>query len=182
MFITVSTGYKRAAKVHNNTVWNYDSYETDSKVQVYIEQTESQTNETVVSRTLLDSDKSWKALTRTKLQDSTTEGLIEAKIYSEYVVKVLGLIALLPYSLIAGSLCARTLARLKLKLFQLNKSENFIKLSLLGSEKEKPAHQVLCNRKEIWGTLKEAPETGIVLDLGERARRFKTYRDTSLLS
>ncbi|ATW06068.1 30S ribosomal protein S1 [Candidatus Hodgkinia cicadicola] len=171
MFMTVDIGYKRDAKVHNDTVWNYDSYEANSSIQVYIEQIESQINETVLSRRLLDSDRAWKALTRTKSQGLTTEGLIEAKINNGYVVKVLGLIALLPYSLIDESLRERTLTglKLKLKVFQLNKSENFIKLSLPGSEREKTAHQISCDSKETWGALKEASETGIVLDLGERA-------------
>ncbi|AUG34097.1 30S ribosomal protein S1 [Candidatus Hodgkinia cicadicola] len=170
-FMTVNIGYKRDAKVYSDAVWNYDSYEANSDIRVYIEQIESQINETVLSRRLLDSDKAWKVLTRTKLQDSTTEGLIEAKINNGYVVKVLGLTALLPYSLIDESLreCRLTGLKLKLKVFQLNKLENFIKLSLPGSEKEKPAHQPLCNHKELWGALKEASETGIVLDLGECA-------------
>ncbi|AUG34211.1 30S ribosomal protein S1 [Candidatus Hodgkinia cicadicola] len=120
---------------------------------------------------MLDSDKAWKALTRTKLQDSTAEGLIEAKIDNGYVVKLLGLTALLPYSSIDESLreCKLTRLKLKLKVFQLNKLENFIKLSLPGSEKGKPAHQTLCDHKELWGALKDASETGIVLDLGECA-------------
>ncbi|AUG45974.1 30S ribosomal protein S1 [Candidatus Hodgkinia cicadicola] len=167
MFMTVNIGYKRDAKLRNDSVWNYNNYEANSNIQVYIEQVESQINETVLSRRLLDSDKAWKALTRAKLQDSTAEGLIEAKINSGYVVKVLGLMALLPYSLIDESLreCKLTGLKLKLKVFQLNKLENFIKLSLPGSEEE-PAHQTLYNHKEIWGALKEASETGVVLDLG----------------
>ncbi len=58
--------------------------------------------------------------------------------------------ALLPYSLIDESLreCKLTGLKLKLKVFQLNKLENFIKLSLPGSEEE-PAHQTLYNHKEI---------------------------------
>ncbi|ATW05990.1 30S ribosomal protein S1 [Candidatus Hodgkinia cicadicola] len=169
MFMTVDIGYKRDAKVHNDAVWNYENYEANSNIQVYIEQIESQINETILSRRLLDSDKAWKALTRTKSQDLTAEGLVEAEISNGYVVKVLGLIALLPFSLIAESLRERKLTglKLKLKVFQLNKSENFIKLSLPGSEKEKTTHQISCDRKEIWGALKEASETGIVLDLGE---------------
>ncbi|AUG33797.1 30S ribosomal protein S1 [Candidatus Hodgkinia cicadicola] len=171
MFMTVNIGYKRDAKLHSDALWNYDSYEANSSIQVYIEQLESQINETVLSRRLLDSDKAWKVLTKAKLQDLTTEGLIEAKINGGYVVKVLGLIALLPYSLIDESLrdCKLTGLKLKLKVFQLNKLENFIKLSLPGSEKEKPTHQISCDHKELWGALKEASETGIVLDLGECA-------------
>ncbi|XXN13638.1 MAG: S1 RNA-binding domain-containing protein [Candidatus Hodgkinia cicadicola] len=170
MFMTVNIGYKRDAKVHNNSVWNYDNYEANSDIQVYIEQIESQINETILSRRSLDSDKAWRLLTRTKLQDLTVEGLIEAKIDSGYVVKVLGLTALLPYSLIAESLRSRKLTglKLKLKVFQLNKLENFIKLSLAESEKEKTTHRILCDHKEMWGVLKEASETGVVLDLGER--------------
>ncbi|AUG33989.1 30S ribosomal protein S1 [Candidatus Hodgkinia cicadicola] len=170
-FMTVSVGYKRDAKVYSDTVWNYDDYEANSSIQVYIEQIESQINETVLSRRLLDSDEAWKALARTKLQDSTAEGLIEAKIDNGYVVKVLGLTALLPYSLIAESLRDRKLTglKLKLKVSQLNKLENFIKLSLPGSEKEETAYQILRDHKEIWGALKEASETGVVLDLGEGA-------------
>ncbi len=56
MFMTVDIGYKRDAKVHNDTVWNYDNYEANSSIQVYIEQIESQINETILSRRLLDSD------------------------------------------------------------------------------------------------------------------------------
>ncbi|AUI38859.1 30S ribosomal protein S1 [Candidatus Hodgkinia cicadicola] len=171
MFMTVNIGYKRDAKVRNDAVWNYDSYEPNSNIRVYIEQLESQINETVLSRRLLDSDRAWKVLTRTKSQELTTEGLIEAKISDGYVVKVLGLIALLPYSLINESLRGRKLTglKLKLKVFQLNKLENFIKLSLLGSEREKTTHQALCDRKETWGALKEVSETGVILDLGECA-------------
>ncbi len=55
-FMTVSVGYKRDAKVYSDTVWNYDDYEANSSIQVYIEQIESQINETVLSRRLLDSD------------------------------------------------------------------------------------------------------------------------------
>ncbi len=89
-------------------------------------------------------------LTRTKSQDLTTEGLIEAETDSGYVVKVLGLIALLPHSLIAESLRKLKLTglKLKLKVFQLNKSENFIKLSLPGGEKKKPTYQISCDNKE----------------------------------
>ncbi len=89
-------------------------------------------------------------LTRTKLQDLTAEGLIEAKIDNGYVVKVLGLIALLPFSLIDESLGEPKLtgSKLKLKVFQLNKSENFIKLSLPGSKKEETTRQDPCDHKE----------------------------------
>ncbi|AHL30911.1 MAG: 30S ribosomal protein S1 [Candidatus Hodgkinia cicadicola] len=169
-FMTVSIGYKRDAKVHSNGIWNYDSYKANSNIQVYIEQVESQINETILSRRLLDSDEAWKALAQTKLQDLTTEGLIEAKVDDGYVVKVLGLTALLPYSLIDESLrdCKLTGLKLKLKVSELNKLENFIKLSLPGSEKEKTTHQTLCDNKEVWGALKETSETGVVLDLGER--------------
>ncbi|AUG33766.1 30S ribosomal protein S1 [Candidatus Hodgkinia cicadicola] len=171
MFMTVDIGYKRDAKLHSDAVWNYDSFGPNSSIQVYIEQLESQINETVLSRRLLDSDRAWKALTRTKLQGLTTEGLIEAKISSGYVVRVLGLIALLPDSLMNESLrgCELTGLKLKLKVFQLNKLENFIKLSLLGSETEKTTHQILCDRNEIWGALKEASEAGVILDLGDCA-------------
>ncbi|AHL31034.1 MAG: 30S ribosomal protein S1 [Candidatus Hodgkinia cicadicola] len=170
MFMTVNIGYKRDAKVHNSGVWNYDSYKANSNIQVYIEQVESQINETILSRRLLDSDEAWKALAQTKLQDLTTEGLIEAKVDNGYVVKVLGLTALLPYSLIDESLrdCKLTGLKLKLKVSQLNKLENSIKLSLPGSEKEKTAHRISCDNKEMWGALKETSETGVVLDLGER--------------
>lgn len=89
-------------------------------------------------------------LTLAKFQDLTIEGSIAAEVSNGYVVKVLGLIALLPYSLIDESLRERKLTglKLKLKVFQLNKLENFIKLSLLGSEKEKTTHCALCNNKE----------------------------------
>ncbi|AUG91328.1 30S ribosomal protein S1 [Candidatus Hodgkinia cicadicola] len=169
MFMTVSVGYKRDAKLHSNSIWNYDSYKANSNIQVYIEQVESQINETALSRRLLDSDEAWKALAQTKSQDLTTEGLIEAEIDSGYVVKVLGLTALLPYSLIDESLrdCKLTGLKLKLKVSELNKLEGFIKLSLPGSEKEKTTHQILCDNKEVWGALKETSETGVVLDLGE---------------
>lgn len=56
MFLTVDIGYKRDAKLPSNSVWNYDSYKANSSIQVYIEQIESQINETVLSRRLLDSD------------------------------------------------------------------------------------------------------------------------------
>ncbi|AUG91432.1 30S ribosomal protein S1 [Candidatus Hodgkinia cicadicola] len=169
-FMTVNIGYKRDAKLHNNGIWNYDSYKADSSIQVYIEQVESQINETVLSRRLLDSDEAWKALAQTKSQDLTTEGLIEAKIDNGYAVKVLGLTALLPCSLIDESLRDSKLTglKLKLKVSQLDKSENFIKLSLPGSEKEKTTHRILCDDNEAWGALKETSETGVVLDLGER--------------
>ncbi len=64
---------------------------------------------------------------------------------------MLGLTALLPYSLIAESLRDRKLTglKLKLKVSQLNKLENFIKLSLPGSEKEETAYQILRDHKEI---------------------------------
>ncbi|AIC63883.1 30S ribosomal protein S1 [Candidatus Hodgkinia cicadicola] len=170
MFMTVNIGYKRDAKLRNSSVWNYDSYEANSNIRVYIEQIESQTNETILSRRSLDSDKAWKALAKAKSQDSATEGLIEAKTDDGYVVKVLGLTALLPFSLIAESLRDRKLTglKLKLKVLQLNKSENFIELSLAESEEEKTAHRMECDNEEVWGALKEASETGVVLDLGER--------------
>lgn len=151
MFMTVNIGYKRDAKLRNSSVWNYDSYEANSNIRVYIEQIESQINETILSRRSLDSDKAWKALAKAKSQDSATEGLIEAKTDDGYVVKVLGLTALLPFSLIAESLRDRKLTglKLKLKVLQLNKSENFIELSLAESEEEKTAHRMECDNNEV---------------------------------
>ncbi len=86
-----------------------------------------------------------------KLRGLATEGLIEAKIGEGYVVRVLGLIALLPYNLIDESLRTHTLTGLKLmlKVFQLNKLENFIKLSLLEAKKEKPVQRPLTACEEI---------------------------------
>ncbi len=90
-------------------------------------------------------------LANARLQDLAIEGLIEAKVDEGYVVRALGLTALLPYDLIDEGQRAHTLTGLKLmlKVFQLNKLENFIKLSLLEVKKEKVAQQPLQACEEI---------------------------------
>ncbi len=90
-------------------------------------------------------------LANARLRGSAIEGLIEAKVDEGYVVRVLGLTALLPYDLIDEGQRAHTLTGLKLmlKVFQLNKLENFIKLSLLEVKKEKVGQRPLQACEEI---------------------------------
>ncbi|XXN13801.1 MAG: hypothetical protein AAI978_00110 [Candidatus Hodgkinia cicadicola] len=169
-FMAIDIGYKHDARVYSDTMWNYAECQTGCQIKVYIEQIESQANETVVSRRLLDADEAWKLLIKAKLESFMIKGAIEAKVSDGYVVKVLGLLALLPYDLIDESLRSKQLVG-RAMLFEvayLDKLSGFIKLKLnrvgKGQEQEEDFEQDLLACEDAWGIISGVSERRITLD------------------
>ncbi|XXM93330.1 MAG: hypothetical protein AAI946_00110 [Candidatus Hodgkinia cicadicola] len=166
-FMTVSIGYKTDARINSDAIWNYSKYQANSEIQVHIEQIESNVNETILSRRVLDAEEAWKLLIKAKLENLTVEGAIIAKVSEGYVVKVLGLLALLPLNLIDERARALPLigSKAELSVFQLNKLDNFIKLKLTQPEEKVEVRQALQTDEYTWGIIKEVLENGLIVDL-----------------
>ncbi|XXM93658.1 hypothetical protein AAHH87_00125 [Candidatus Hodgkinia cicadicola] len=166
-FMTVIIGYKTGAKLYSENMWNYGAFEIGSKIQVYIEQIEAQANETLISRRQLDIEAAWEALTQAQSETKLVGGLIEARIREGYAVKVCGLVALLPYSLIDKRSWSQLATGLQTTfgVAEVDKSQDLIVLSktLDEAEDEDDMPQPGC---VVWGIVNEVTDDGMRIDLG----------------
>ncbi|WGS83567.1 MAG: hypothetical protein P3M75_00075 [Candidatus Hodgkinia cicadicola] len=164
-FMTVVIGYKAGAKLYSEDMWNYGAFEVGSKIQVYIEQIEVQANETLISRRQLDVEAAWEALAKALSENKPVGGLIEARVKEGYAVKVCGLVALLPYSLIdkRSWLQLATGLETTFGIAEADKPQGLIILSktLDGAEDDMP--QPGC---DVWGIINDITDDGIKVDLG----------------
>ncbi|WGS83364.1 MAG: hypothetical protein P3M74_00110 [Candidatus Hodgkinia cicadicola] len=164
-FMTVVIGYKAGAKLYSEDMWNYGEFEIGSKIQVYIEQIEVQANETLISRRQLDVEAAWEALAKALFENKPVEGLIEARVKEGYAVKVCGLVALLPYSLIdrRSWLQLATGLETTFGIAEADKSQGLIILSktLDGAEDDMPQPGCV-----VWGIINDITDDGMKVDLG----------------
>ncbi|XXM90153.1 hypothetical protein AADW59_00130 [Candidatus Hodgkinia cicadicola] len=166
-FMMISVDYKHDVKFPNSLIWNHEKYQTNSDIPIYIIKIESQPNQTELSRGSLDSEEAWKALTNAQLKNTTVNGTIESKLDEGYVVNVMGLTATLPDSLIDKSLQSHPLIgyKAKLKVFELDKAKNIIKLRLIDTREETEAHNKIQPGEEAWGVIKDVSNEGLTIDL-----------------
>ncbi|WGS83503.1 MAG: hypothetical protein P3M72_00060 [Candidatus Hodgkinia cicadicola] len=164
-FMTVVIGYKAGAKLYSESMWNYGAFEIGSKIQVYIEQVEAQANETLISRRQLDIEAAWEALTEAQSENNLVEGLIQARVKEGYAVKVCGLVALLPYSLIdkRSWLQLATGLETTFGVAEADKTQGLIVLSktLDGAEDDMPQPGCV-----VWGIINDITDDGMKIDLG----------------
>ncbi|XXN19760.1 MAG: hypothetical protein AAJB65_00105 [Candidatus Hodgkinia cicadicola] len=166
-FMMVNVDYKQNVKMYAENVWNYEAYEPSTNMLVYIEQIEYEVNKTKLSRGSIDTEEAWTVLTNTNSENQTVKGLIQTRMSEGYIVKVLGLTALLPHSLVDKSLQLQNLVGhvASLKIFELNKSRNLIKLRLTKTEEETEAAESFQFGDSAWGIIKECLEDSYIIDL-----------------
>ncbi|ATY93460.1 30S ribosomal protein S1 [Candidatus Hodgkinia cicadicola] len=180
-FMMVNIDYKQNVKMYAENVWNYEVYKPNTNMLVYIEQIESEANETKLSRGSIDSEEAWTVLTSISSENLTVKGVIQAKMSEGYVVKVLGLTALLPHNLISESMRSQRLVGhvAALRIFELNKPENIIKLKLTGAEEAEVIRSLQFGDK-VWGIIKEMLEDSFVLDLCSRCGNLLLHASSQI--
>ncbi|XXM93752.1 hypothetical protein AAHH84_00060 [Candidatus Hodgkinia cicadicola] len=168
-FMTVVIGYKTGAKLYSENMWNYGAFEIGSKIQVYIDQIEAQANETLISRRQLDIEAAWEALAQAQSKNGLVEGLIEARVKEGYAVKVFGLVALLPYSLIDKRLWLQLSTGLQTAfgVAEVDEAQDLAVLSKTLDEAEAEAEDdVPQPGRDVWGIINDITDDGMKVDLG----------------
>ncbi len=58
-FIIVDIGFRSDVRIYEDEIWNYSDFNINQLIDVYIEQFDSKTGETLASRKLISIEEAW---------------------------------------------------------------------------------------------------------------------------
>ncbi|PIM94971.1 30S ribosomal protein S1 [Candidatus Hodgkinia cicadicola] len=169
-FMIIDIGFRSNVRLYKNDVWNYNSFKTNQQIDIRIEEFDSKNGETLVSRRGLDIEESWNMLQQAYNNNLLISGQIVANVIEGYMVKVFGLLALLPFNSSDKDINEELNRSDRYKIDKIDKKENFITLKQQDDDQETETKQnmdIILNKGDlIWGIVNKITDTKIYVDLG----------------
>ncbi|MFP3037906.1 MAG: hypothetical protein ACKESC_01270 [Candidatus Hodgkinia cicadicola] len=169
-FIIVDIGFRSDVRIYEDEIWNYSDFNINQLIDVYIEQFDSKTGETLASRKLISIEEAWAILYNAWSTDSWIIGEVLSLAQEGYVIKVLGLIALLSSDLTDEQyLKELDIGKTdKFKVFEIDRDSNFILLNKpIEKDKEEKEPEYKINVGDVvLGVVNDILPDEIIVDLG----------------
>ncbi|PIM95686.1 30S ribosomal protein S1 [Candidatus Hodgkinia cicadicola] len=171
-FMIIDIGFRSDVRLYKSDIWNYDSFGTNQQIDIRIEEFDSNNGETLVSRRGLGIEESWTMLQQAYNDNLLISGQVIANVIEGYMVKVFGLLALLPLNSTDKDINVQLNRFDRYKIDKIDRENNFITLKQPNNNRKMSIEQnidtdIMFDKGDlIWGIVNKITDTKIYVDLG----------------